>query len=255
MCVCALSFDKNLSPRYSTAQLQCVQLNDEVTRFCQKTVNWKSKILKFEKYVCIWIARWSQNSVFWDNFDATGSNWVGLFWKKDGKYLSLHLFAVKWDGYDSFHWKYCTSEVHRIERLSFLGISRYKFKLRFWFNSNLMALTVSTGNTAYCIWSVISSISSLNRWSSSLGLFCHVPLRELGLFCHVPLERDQQDWDWRLGWDDTPNAIRCTTPPRSTESRESASSVSRGKNSNWDFDLFWIYTEEHEFSIWLISGV
>jgi len=54
--------------------------------------------------------------------------------------------------------------------------------------------------TASCIWSVISSISELNRCSSSLGLFCH-----------VPLERVQGDWDWRLRLEieikDTPNAI------------------------------------------------
>ena len=54
-------------------------------------------------------------------------------------------------------------------------------------------------NTAYCIWSVISSISNLNRESNSLGLFCHVPLK-----------RDQGDWDWRLSLNDTPNAIGCT---------------------------------------------
>jgi len=46
-------------------------------------------------------------------------------------------------------------------------------------------------NTACCIWRVISSISNLNRWSSS---WC--------LFCHVPLKRDQLDWEWRLRyWD------------------------------------------------------
>ena len=37
--------------------------------------------------------------------------------------------------------------------------------------------------TAYCIWSVVSSFSILNSWSSSLGLFHHVPLK-----------RDQGDW-------------------------------------------------------------
>ena len=52
--------------------------------------------------------------------------------------------------------------------------------------------------TVYCIWSVISSISNLNRESSSLGLFYHVPLK-----------RDQRDCDWRLGLNDTPNAIGC----------------------------------------------
>jgi len=52
--------------------------------------------------------------------------------------------------------------------------------------------------TAYCIWSIISSISNLIRCSTSLGLFGHVPLK-----------RDQGDWDWRLGLNDTPNAIGC----------------------------------------------
>ena len=28
-------------------------------------------------------------------------------------------------------------KIHHIEKLRFLGISRYKFKLRFWFNLNL----------------------------------------------------------------------------------------------------------------------
>ena len=45
----------------------------------------------------------------------------------------------------------------------------------------------SVCNTAYCIWSVISSFSILNWYSSSLGLFYNVPLK-----------RDQGDWDWRL---------------------------------------------------------
>jgi len=53
-------------------------------------------------------------------------------------------------------------------------------------------------NTAYCIWIVISSFSNLNRWSNSLRLFYHVPLK-----------RDQGDWDWRLRLNDTPNTIGC----------------------------------------------
>jgi len=55
-------------------------------------------------------------------------------------------------------------------------------------------------STAYCIWSVISSISNLNRWSSSLCLFYHVLLK-----------RDQGNWDWRLRENVTPNAIGCNT--------------------------------------------
>ena len=53
--------------------------------------------------------------------------------------------------------------------------------------------------TVYCIWRVISPISSLNQFSSSLGLFCHVPFK-----------RDQLDWDWRIWWNGTPHAMGCT---------------------------------------------
>jgi len=53
-------------------------------------------------------------------------------------------------------------------------------------------------NTAYCIWSVIFAFSNLNRWSNSLGLLYHVPLK-----------RHQRDGNWRLRLNDTPSAIRC----------------------------------------------
>jgi len=61
-----------------------------------------------------------------------------------------------------------------------------------------LKIQLQTLCTAYCIWSVISSFSNLNRRSSSLGLFCHVPLK-----------RDQGDWHQRLWLKDTPNAIGC----------------------------------------------
>ena len=39
--------------------------------------------------------------------------------------------------YNSFHWNCYIPKNHQIEKLRFLGISRYKFKLRFWFNLSL----------------------------------------------------------------------------------------------------------------------
>ena len=39
-------------------------------------------------------------------------------------------------GYDTFHWNCYTHKMHQIQKLKFLGISWYKFKLRFWFNLN-----------------------------------------------------------------------------------------------------------------------
>ena len=52
--------------------------------------------------------------------------------------------------------------------------------------------------TACCMSSVISSVSNLNRWSSSLGLIYHVPLK-----------RDQGDQEWTLRFNETLNAIGC----------------------------------------------
>ena len=39
--------------------------------------------------------------------------------------------------YDIFYWQCNIPEIHQIVNLKFFGTSRYKFKLRFWFNSNL----------------------------------------------------------------------------------------------------------------------
>jgi len=39
--------------------------------------------------------------------------------------------------YENFHYKGCIPRVHQIEKLRFLVILRYKFKLRFWFDFNL----------------------------------------------------------------------------------------------------------------------
>jgi len=52
--------------------------------------------------------------------------------------------------------------------------------------------------TAYCIWSVISSFSNLNRWFSSPGLLYHVVLKS-----------DPGDSAWGLIVNDIPNAIGC----------------------------------------------
>ena len=57
---------------------------------------------------------------------------------------------------------------------------------------------VYKSNTAWCIWRVVSPISSLNHFSSSLRLFCHVPLKS-----------DRFDGDWRIWLNDTPHAIGC----------------------------------------------
>jgi len=89
--------------------------------------------------------------------------------------------------------------------------------------------------TPYWIWSVIPPISKLNRRSSFLGLFCHVPLK-----------RDQWNWDCRISANDSPNAIGCT------KSVQSVSSISgndiympyiQNVFNQWQWHIYAIYTE------------
>jgi len=54
-------------------------------------------------------------------------------------------------------------------------------------------------HTAYCIWSVVSSVWYFDWWSSSLDLSCYVPCR-----------RDLRDWEQRLRSNDTLNTQGCT---------------------------------------------
>ena len=42
-------------------------------------------------------------------------------------------------------------------------------------------------------------------------------------------------------------STQIATPPKSTKSKNWDSSVSRGTNSNWDYGVTWICTEEFEF--------
>jgi len=55
-------------------------------------------------------------------------------------------------------------------------------------NTQNTIVYVSTRYTNCRIWSVVSSFSNLNRWSSSLGLFCHVQKRPMRLGSKIDVE-------------------------------------------------------------------
>ena len=63
-----------------------------------------------------------------------------------------------WNRYDSFPWKSCIPEIHQIEKLRFPSISRYKFKLRFWFNLNLCCEDWISGLGGFWRCSIFSEI-------------------------------------------------------------------------------------------------
>jgi len=56
----------------------------------------------------------------------------------------------------------------------YTSIVNYKSAVQYTYTSGTTYMYVK--RTAYRIWRVIFPVSNLNRWSCSLGLFCHVPL-------------------------------------------------------------------------------
>ena len=70
------------------------------------------------------------------------------------KYMSFY--------FECFNWECSISEIRHFENLRFLGISRYKFKLRCWFNLNLFR----------GIW--VSGFGGLGGCSICSGI-CHTP--------------------------------------------------------------------------------
>ena len=96
-------------------------------------------VRKFEGHLCImpthcmWVI-----CVTWHDSYLGHNSFIRV------KLLNPHVWrdsfiCVTWliHSYGSFHWKCFIPKIHKIEKLRFLGISRYKFKLRFWFNLNL----------------------------------------------------------------------------------------------------------------------
>jgi len=76
--------------------------------------------------------------------------------------------------YDRFHWKCYIPEIHQIDKLRFLGISQYKFKLRFWFNSNLYNQIWVSGFGGFQGCSILSGICH--------GRVCDIGIAESVIF-------------------------------------------------------------------------
>ena len=144
-------------------------------------------------------------------------------------------FFSKWGKWkDDFFWK-----ISSLGLVNFLKWGTWRIdvfcnaRMKIFEMRYIKVIFFLRGGTAYCIWSIISSISSLNRWSSSQGLFCHVPLK-----------RDQWDWDWRLSWGDTPHAIGCTSECRgkwrNEVNHEEMMFFETKEVREWKFEISWM---------------
>ena len=79
--------------------------------------------------------------------------------------------ALAFLSYDSFHSKCCIPKIHRIQKLRFLGISQYKFKLRFWFSLHLYRGIWVSGFGGYRVCSICSGNCHVVNCPSNK---CHV---------------------------------------------------------------------------------
>jgi len=70
----------------------------------------------------------------------------------------------------------------------------------YWANVLLLELS------SYLFGKCLNSYSLLHLQSPFSNLKTQFSI-SLRVFCHVPLKRDKPDQDWRIGWNDTPNAI------------------------------------------------
>jgi len=113
--------------------------------------------------------------------------------------------------FDMTRWYICTTQMYRTTQMQMYlhdtnaNCTTYELICKLHdTNANVPTSHIVSNDvvwyTACCLWSVISSFSKLNRWSSSLGLFYHVPLKR---------DQGDWDWDWRLRLDGAPYAIGC----------------------------------------------
>jgi len=88
--------------------------------------------------------------------------------------------------YHSFHWKciFSIPVILRIKKLTFLGISRYKIKLRFWFNLKLYREIWVSGSGGFrgCSISVASVISNM-----PFSMWWHVHIFYVPFYVHIDI--------------------------------------------------------------------
>ena len=116
-------------------------------------------------------------------------------WVSTDMHLDNYEIQKNWYTFLIFYWAVdCPIYVSKAEISSLSNIRDMEFEI--WYS--LLHLERLT------------SFSNLNRWSSFLGLFYHAPLK-----------RDQDDWDCRLRFNDSPNVLGCitTSNPRTECSR------------------------------------
>jgi len=83
-------------------------------------------------YICIYIHMYI--------YICTSSRYLLVI---SNQYTLSRSTDLRGDVYDSFYQNCYTPEIHQIQKLRFLGILRYKIKVRFWFNLNLYQKKVS----------------------------------------------------------------------------------------------------------------
>jgi len=100
-------------------------------------------------------------------------------------YAGIGVFVLMYDG---FHGNCNNRIIHQIEKLRFLGYSRYKFKLRFWLNLNLYrgiwvsGYLVDFGGAVFSVETVIRDRSPYVHGKEDVILCCDSSVQWLNLY-------------------------------------------------------------------------
>jgi len=137
----------------------------------------------------------STSHVTWKLNENRYGNSIGLFYRALLQKRPIPVTSAMWrvsPVYHSFHWKCIFSisvilripVILRIKKLTFLGISRYKIKLRFWFNLKLYREIWVSGSGGFrgCSISVASVISNM-----PFSMWWHVHIFYVPFYVHIDI--------------------------------------------------------------------
>jgi hypothetical protein len=137
--------------------------------------------------------------------------------RREAEFLAVGMRAVR-HRYDTFHWKWTSPDIHQIEKLRVLGISRYKHNTKIWSNLDFyqdsfwVSYLADSGGGSISVETVIAIIGlGVDSQPSTRTLFTQVKLVCLFVILNTTqtVEPQKRFHSWRLSF--TPDGLAFST--------------------------------------------